>query len=263
MRWAGLGAAVMVAAVLVGCGPLGRPQHAASPVVAGASLAPIGPVAEAPAPPPDGGVPELIGRWYTVQPGDSVSQIAGRHGVPIEDIVELNGLVDPARIEVGRRLFLYGVAEIIRRNRRPVFQGAARPSAPPGAGEPAGALLAWPVKSGRVSSKFGPRWGRMHKGLDIAGSVGTPVLAAAEGVVIFSDSTDGGYGNLVIIQHAGELVTVYAHNRRNVVDEGVAVRQGAKIAELGNTGKSTGPHLHFEVRFGRTAKDPLKFLPNR
>jgi murein DD-endopeptidase MepM/ murein hydrolase activator NlpD len=119
----------------------------------------------------------------------------------------------------------------------------------------------WPAK-GVLTSGFGHRWGRMHKGIDIGAPIGTPVVAVAAGVVVSAGWNDGGYGNLVEIQHFGGSVTLYAHNQRVLVDKGEQVEQGQQIAELGSTGRSTGPHLHFELHpSGKGAVDPLAFLP--
>lgn len=228
--------------------------------------------------------PELIGVWYTVESGDSVSRIAERNGVPVEDIVELNGLVDPDRLEVGQPLFLYGIDELLARRAvasAPAANGggskpASRPKASPAPRRPDSKKPAppkpatggkspyiWPIDGGTLTSGFGPRGRRVHKGIDIAADIGTPIKAVADGKVIYSDNKQRGYGNLVILQHGNDAVTVYAHNRRNLVDEGDTVRQGAVIAELGNTGRSTGPHLHFELRLESKAVDPLVHLPAR
>ncbi|MEZ4436923.1 MAG: M23 family metallopeptidase [bacterium] len=224
-------------------------------------------------------VPELVGVWYVVEHGDSVSSIAQRHGVPVEDVVELNGIVDPDKLEVGQPLFLYGIDELLERRSRAVAGGAASASGKSGGAKPAGAAkpaggssggkaggggrFVWPVDAGTLTSGFGRRGRRIHKGIDLAADPGTPIKAAAAGEVIYSDNKQRGYGNLVIIQHADDFVTVYAHNRRNLVDEGETVGQGAVIAELGNTGRSTGPHLHFEIRLKSKAVDPLIYLPAR
>lgn len=121
--------------------------------------------------------------------------------------------------------------------------------------------LIWPAK-GVLTSGYGQRWGRMHRGIDIAAPVGTPVVAAAAGVVITSEWNSGGYGNLVEIQHADGSVTLYAHNNRNLVREGQKVEQGEQIAEMGSTGYSTGPHSHFEVHLpGQGAVNPVAYLP--
>jgi murein DD-endopeptidase MepM/ murein hydrolase activator NlpD len=119
----------------------------------------------------------------------------------------------------------------------------------------------WPAK-GLLTSGFGWRWGRMHKGIDIAAPVGTPVFAAAAGVVITAGWNSGGYGNMVEIQHPDGSVTLYAHNSRIVVREGQTVAQGQQIADMGSTGYSTGPHSHFEVHLpGQGAVNPMAHLP--
>lgn len=121
----------------------------------------------------------------------------------------------------------------------------------------------WPAK-GVLSSKYGWRWGRMHRGIDIAAPVGTPIFAAAEGVVVKSGWNRGGYGNLVDIQHADGTVTRYAHNYRLLVQPGQQVEQGQQISLMGSTGRSTGPHLHFEVRpSGKGAVNPIALLPKK
>lgn len=121
----------------------------------------------------------------------------------------------------------------------------------------------WPAK-GVLTSGFGPRWGRMHKGIDIAAPTGTPIFAAAPGVVVYARWNSGGYGNLVDIRHADGSLTRYAHNSRIVVQEGQVVEQGQQISAMGSTGHSTGPHLHFEVHpGGRGAVNPMAFLPSR
>ncbi|MEB3124715.1 MAG: peptidoglycan DD-metalloendopeptidase family protein [Synechococcales bacterium] len=118
----------------------------------------------------------------------------------------------------------------------------------------------WPTK-GSLTSGFGWRWGRMHRGIDIAGPVGTPIVAAAEGVVVTSGWNSGGYGNLVEIRHADGSLTLYAHNQRILVEEGQRVTQGQLIAEMGSTGFSTGPHLHFEIHpAGQGAVNPITYL---
>jgi murein DD-endopeptidase MepM/ murein hydrolase activator NlpD len=119
----------------------------------------------------------------------------------------------------------------------------------------------WPA-NGILTSGYGWRWGRMHNGIDIAGPVGTPIFAAASGVVTFAAWSDGGYGNLVEIAHPDGSFTLYAHNQRNLVREGQEVEQGEQVAEMGSTGFSTGPHLHFEIHpAGQGAVNPMAYLP--
>ncbi|WP_414541391.1 peptidoglycan DD-metalloendopeptidase family protein [Nostoc sp. CCY0012] len=119
----------------------------------------------------------------------------------------------------------------------------------------------WPAK-GVLTSGYGPRWGRMHRGIDIANGVGTPIYAAADGVVETSGWNRGGYGILVDIRHADGSMTRYAHNNRTLVRVGQEVTQGQQIAEMGSTGFSTGPHTHFEIHAsGKGAVNPIALLP--
>jgi murein DD-endopeptidase MepM/ murein hydrolase activator NlpD len=126
-----------------------------------------------------------------------------------------------------------------------------------GSGVSASGLI-WPV-NGPVTSGFGWRWGRMHEGIDIAVPSGTPVVASAAGTVIHAGWL-GGYGNLVVVDHGNGISTAYAHNSGLSVGVGTSVGQGQVIAYSGNTGHSTGPHVHFEVRVNGGAVDPLGYL---
>jgi murein DD-endopeptidase MepM/ murein hydrolase activator NlpD len=119
-------------------------------------------------------------------------------------------------------------------------------------------VLGWPV-SGPVTSGFGLRWGRMHEGIDIAVAEGTPVRAAGAGTVIYAGWM-GGYGNLVVVDHGNGLSTAYAHNSSLGVEVGQSVTAGQVVSYSGNTGNSTGPHVHFEVRVNGSAVDPLGYL---
>ena len=120
----------------------------------------------------------------------------------------------------------------------------------------------WPA-DGVFTSGFGWRWGRIHGGIDIAAPVGTPILAAASGVIDYATWNDGGYGNMIDIRHADGTITRYAHMNALYVKEGQTVGQGQVIGEMGSTGFSTGPHLHFEIRpNGGSAIDPMTFLAN-
>ncbi len=118
--------------------------------------------------------------------------------------------------------------------------------------------LQWPV-SGPITSGFGMRWGRMHEGIDIAVPSGTPVHAAAAGRVVYAGWMEG-YGNIVVLDHGGGLSTAYAHNTSLAVSVGQDVAAGQVISYSGSTGHSTGPHVHFEVRVGGVAADPLAYL---
>ena len=121
--------------------------------------------------------------------------------------------------------------------------------------------LIWPV-SGAVVSGFGPRWGSMHEGVDIAVAEMTPIRAAATGTVVLlqSEASSGGYGNFTCLDHGGGLSTCYAHQTSFAVSEGQAVSQGDIIGYSGCTGHCYGPHLHFEVRINGSPTDPMGYL---
>lgn len=119
----------------------------------------------------------------------------------------------------------------------------------------------WPA-SGEVSSRYGLRWNGsdFHPGIDLANDIGTPIVATADGVVIDSGWNSGGYGYMVDIDHGNGIVTRYAHNSRNAVSIGQAVKKGQVIAYMGSTGFSTGPHVHYEVLVNGKAVNPGRFL---
>jgi len=138
------------------------------------------------------------------------------------------------------------------------------PPAPPaldGVPEQYAGSLRWPLDAYIVSSEFGARWGKMHKGMDMAADVGEPVYAIADGEVIYAGDGLRGYGNVVILRHDRKTSSLYAHNSELKVKQGDEVKQGTLIALLGSTGHSTGPHVHFEIRDGDSAVDPRSVLP--
>jgi murein DD-endopeptidase MepM/ murein hydrolase activator NlpD len=130
----------------------------------------------------------------------------------------------------------------------------------PGAdGRVSGYGLVWPLR-GPVTSEYGYRWGRLHAGIDIGASTGTPIRAAKAGVVIFAGQQSG-YGNVIIIDHGGGFTTLYAHQSRLGASEGQSVSQNQIIGYVGSTGHSTGPHLHFETRVNGSPQNPRRYLP--
>jgi murein DD-endopeptidase MepM/ murein hydrolase activator NlpD len=117
----------------------------------------------------------------------------------------------------------------------------------------------WPL-NGPITSGYGPRWGRMHTGIDIDGFSGQPIVASKGGNVILASSYSG-YGNAVIIDHGGGVATLYAHMSSFAVSAGGSVSQGQIVGNVGCTGSCTGDHLHFEVRVNGSHTNPLTYLP--
>ena len=244
-------------AALVACGP---------PPETGRPVGPSGPLSMVIRPADANDPPEVVGVWYTVQKGDFLTALAQKYGVPPEDIIEVNALEKPERLEVGQRLFFPGIEKLVARAAAP--RTAGRPQqqkkdpAPRTTGR-APTKFTWPVTTGELTVGFGKRGGQEHRGIDIKAPRRTPIYAVADGKVVYSDTSQPGYGHLIIIRHGGDVVSVYAHNERNLVDEGDTVGQGHKIAEVGSSGKSREPHLHFEMRMKGKPVDPLIFLPAR
>jgi murein DD-endopeptidase MepM/ murein hydrolase activator NlpD len=190
---------------------------------------------------------------HFVVAGETVYHIANEYRVSVGRLMAANGLSDSRDLRVGQVLTIPGTS-------RGMSLGTSSSGVHRYTGERESRQFQWPVAQGVVSSGFGIRNGAMHDGVDIAAPVGTPVLAADSGVVIFSGTLHG-YGNTVIIRHDDGYATVYGHNQRNLVSEGVRVSRGQEIGAIGRTGRTTGANLHFEVRRDNVAHDPLAFLP--
>jgi murein DD-endopeptidase MepM/ murein hydrolase activator NlpD len=209
----------------------------------------------APAPPawlkpvPDA---EAVGVFHTVAAGQTLGEICRLYGADLQEVAEVNGIVDPDRIEVGQRIFIPDA--------EPLPDAAQPPPAPAEQKvERYQGRFIWPV-DGVLTSKYGIRHGRRHDGIDIGAPIGTPIRAAADGKVLYV-GRQSGYGKIVILRHAERMITVYAHNHENLVDSDQSVRQGQPIARVGQTGRATGPHLHFEIRKATKPRNPLFFLP--
>ena len=153
------------------------------------------------------------------------------------------------------------IAALARRAERTAAaasRSSASVAAPAAAAAVSGSGWAWPA-SGPVTSEFGYRWGRQHAGIDIGAPTGAPIYAATDGTVSYAGSM-GGYGNMVLVDHGGGVVTAYAHQSAILVSVGTRVSRGQQIGRVGSTGNSTGPHLHFEVRVGGVARNPRSYL---
>jgi murein DD-endopeptidase MepM/ murein hydrolase activator NlpD len=194
-----------------------------------------------------------------VERGETLYRIGKAYGVSDGELARLNGIRDPARIDVGQVI-------VIPHATRPlpvqvITPERARADRPASRELPTGPeAFVWPVRGGVVTSDFGPRGATHHDGIDISCPVGTPVRAARAGRVLYSDRLRG-YGNLIIMEHGDGYATVYAHNRDNRAHTGDVLRQGDVIASVGETGKTSGANLHFEVRKDNVARNPIFFLP--
>ncbi len=276
---------LVAAGVLTACasGPARKaPVEDRTAPVSVASKAPV-PV-ETPVQPPQGF--ENAGKpgYYTVKPGDTLIRIGLEHGQSSQDIARWSQVKDPNRIEVGQVLRVVPpegessvvikpisspsvVAKSVNTPRAAAApNGAEKPAAPAAAGAQAASASeaiditqwAWPAQ-GPVIAGFDEV---KNKGLDIAGEAGSPVLAAADGRVVYVGSGLRGYGNLIILKHDNVYLTAYAHNQTLLVKEDQTVTKGQKIAEMGNS-DADQVKLHFEVRRQGKPVDPSKYLPAR
>jgi murein DD-endopeptidase MepM/ murein hydrolase activator NlpD len=194
-----------------------------------------------------------------VKTGENLFRIGKAYDVPYQELARINRIEDPGRIHAGQRIFVPGATrqlpvEIIT----PLKATLERPRVPDPTEKGREGFI-WPV-SGELTSRFGPRGETFHDGIDISAPEGAPIRAIEKGEVLYNDQLRG-YGNLVIIRHAGGFVSVYGHNRKNLVRQGQEVAKGENIAEVGSTGRVSGPHLHFEIRKDNVAQDPLYYLP--
>ncbi len=174
---------------------------------------------------------------HRIRPGETLWSLAAARGVSPRYLACLNGIRDPRRIRVRQQIIL---------PHRPT--GSMRLN------------FAWPMRTGELTSRFGPRRRHCHTGIDIAAPVGTPVRAAASGRVVFSGRRRG-YGNLIIVRHNKVYSTAYAHLHKRLVRNGHRVHRGKVLATVGRSGRSTGPHLHFEIRVRNQKRDPMYYLP--
>jgi murein DD-endopeptidase MepM/ murein hydrolase activator NlpD len=193
------------------------------------------------------------GVYHTVKKGQTLWRISKTYGVDMQLIAEYNEIYDPNLIFIGQELFIPGAN---RRLEVKVYTGVEEETGEIIVNK---GMFSWPT-DGVVFSLFGIRWGRMHKGIDISGEMNNPVRASKEGRV-FDTGWRGGYGNLVKIEHDDNYMTLYGHLNKITVENGDTVKQGDVIGLMGSTGKSTGPHLHFEIHKDGVARNPLFFLP--
>lgn len=208
---------------------------------------------------------------HRVLPGQTLWGIGRAYGVHPLDLVVINSLENPDMLKPGTILKIPRSEDLVVDETR-VSQWAAasaridgqgssslEPSVRSG-GSDASPRLSWPLlKKGRITSSFGPRWGGFHTGIDIAAPQGSPAVAAASGTVIRAERA-GAYGLTVILDHGDGSRTLYAHLSVITVRKGQVVGVGQKLGKVGSTGRSTGPHLHLELRMSGSPVDPMPYL---
>ena len=216
-----------------------------------------------------------------MKPGQTLWSIAHAYHVDVSMLAHVNSLSDTSVLDVGRKLYIPGATaqhNVVSRCPCKVETSTfppphrsliAEPSGvPPVSSEGSGGMqttsmaLIWPVH-GRISRGLEQDKTRRHDGIDIAAPKGTPIQAAAAGEVVFSGWGPEGYGQMIILRHRPDLFTIYAHNDQNLVQRGEYVRQGGRIATVGQTGRATGSHLHFEIRHKTMPVIPERWLPQR
>lgn len=232
------------------------------------------------------------GRYHLVRPGESGIAIARAYGVRWADIVTANNLIEPYVLRSGRRILIPGgtrppqtlteraaafkidLGDIATGGGEPAIPDNVRPVRPAtsvtralpstaavGVPPPLSGPFLWPVASGKVVKRFGGgASGERNDGIKIAVPLGTPIKAAADGVVIYTTDSIAGLGGLVMVRHGNGWTSVYGHASRIVVTRGQAVKRGQTIALSGDTGFADRPEVHFELRQGRTPVDPLSQL---
>lgn len=208
--------------------------------------------------------------YYTVQRGETLTRIGLEHGQSRRDLARWNNLSNPDLIEVGQVLRIAPPGAAVEATGvvvRPVTVGGEVSTAvkPAPAAPPVTAAIAdeglgfiWPSNGSLIGGFDEVK----NKGLDFAGKAGDPVLASADGQVVYAGAGLRGYGNLIILKHNNTFLTAYAHNQKLLVKEDQKVRKGEKIAEMGST-DADRVKLHFEVRRQGKPVDPAKFLPAR
>ena len=200
-------------------------------------------------------IPPVDGVMHVVRAGDTLSTLAVKYKVSVEEIVEfpLNNLESAATpINNGRQLIIPNGTKPYVARQVAMYRGPVPANAVRGSGS-----FAWPV-SGHITQQF---W-HGHRAIDVGARAGAPIVAADSGYVVkASHGWNGGYGRMVMVDHGNGFISLYAHMNTVYVRQGENVAKGEQLGTVGNTGRSTGPHLHFEIRQNGAARNPFYFLP--
>lgn len=204
--------------------------------------------------------PRVAEGQYRVVKGDTLTQIARRHGQTVSSLMRMNNITNPNRIRVGQVLTVRGGSPASTTAGMPDAGSSTVSPRPPVKGTsvaaPRSIKLVWPAQG---ASRRGTT-AATTQGVYISAAAGTPIKAAAGGKVVYAGSGLRGYGNLLIINHDANFLSVYAHNDRLLVNEGATVKQGQQIATMGNTDSST-VNLYFELRYNGKPVDAMRYLP--
>ncbi|MFT6361068.1 MAG: murein DD-endopeptidase MepM/ murein hydrolase activator NlpD [Candidatus Paceibacteria bacterium] len=197
----------------------------------------------------------VTGVRHTIAKGDTFGEIANRYDVEIEDITIFND-IDATKLIPGKKIIIPNgtIAAQKKSTSSVTSSGGSKVSS----SKVNNGYYRRPTV-GAVTSKFGPRKGRYHYGIDYGGRTGTPIVAAADGTVI-KTSCGSGYGKCLVIQHGNGTQSLYAHASKIYIGVGTQVKRGQKVAAIGSTGRSTGPHLHFEIIEYNGKKRNVNFL---
>ncbi len=247
-----------------------------------------------------GGCVSTEGMYHPVRQGETLYRISRTYNVGEVYLARINGIDDPTELRVGTKLFIPGakklktVPQLAKRSAAPARKStrenkpskvrapekssskklshapASKPKARVAAKPaPAPELKKPPTKkgqfqlpvAGKIVRKFGESSGKVNKGIEISAPRGTPVVSSAAGQVIYSGNGIAAYGNLIILKHDNSFYTVYGFNQKNLVEAGSFVGKGQRIALLGTPPRGGSPRLHFEIRYGKKAVNPIFYLP--
>lgn len=213
------------------------------------------------------------GVYHEVKRGETLYRISKSYGMSPRQLARANRIKNPANIKAGQKIWIPGASKKVAVNKGQSSDKKGASQKNKGREKSKSektkkksrnypdvkVAFVWPLV-GKVVTAFGTVNGDIHDGIDIAAKLGAPVKAAADGKVIYSGGEIKSYGNMVIVKHAGAYSTIYAQNKSNAVKKGQKVKAGELIAYVGNSGRSKSPLLHFEIRKGKDALDPLKYL---
>jgi len=210
-------------------------------------------------PPPKEQRAKTKGVYHVVERHQTLYRISKTYGVDMKRVASINGISDQNKIQTGQRIFIPGANEVLKVE---IYIDDVVMELPEREREKAAYKkldFIWPVE-GECVDFFEETEKKRHQGIDITSPPGTPFKASGSGTVLYTGNTIRGYGHLIILRHSEDFVTLYAHNQANLVEEGSWVEKGEIIGRVGQTGRASGPHLHFEIRRNNKAMDPLLFL---